>query len=281
MSSLDPWTIALVLVLLYAGVVFLLYRSGRLGGDHALSLFGPALMIKTRRGRETLDRLGRFRRFWTIASDLGILLAALAMVTIVFILILDAILVSQVPASAAPSPQEALGIPGINPIIPIGYGLVALIVGVALDELAHGILWLVIPVGAFVEQDDEEMMKAPRRRRDRVAAAGVLANFGLALLFFVLLSGVLSAGVQPNANGVGIAAVVPLTPAANASLAPGDIITAINGTPTTTNTELLNLLADTTPNQTIALSYYSESQHASLVKQITLTSAETYTHNTA
>ena len=60
-SSFDPWTIALVLVLLYAVVVFVLYRLGRLGGDHALSLFGPALMIKTRRGRDTLDRIGRFR----------------------------------------------------------------------------------------------------------------------------------------------------------------------------------------------------------------------------
>jgi membrane-associated protease RseP (regulator of RpoE activity) len=292
LTALDGWTIALVLVLAYAVVVFVLYRLGRFGADRSLSLFGPAVMIKTKRGRGALERVGRFKRFWTAAGDLGILLAALAMVTIVFVLILDAILVSKIPASAAPSPQEALGIPGINPIIPIGYGLIALIVGVVLHELAHGvmarsqgigvktlgILWLVIPVGAFVEQDDADMMKAPRRRRDRVAAAGVLANFGLALLFFVLLSGVLSAGIQPNANGVGIAAVVPATPAANASLAAGDIIVAINGSPTTTNTELLNLLGAAAPNQTINLTYYSESQQALLVRPITLTSAETYTH---
>jgi membrane-associated protease RseP (regulator of RpoE activity) len=292
LTTVDGLAITLFAILLYAAVVFALYRMGQFGADRTLSLFGPAVMIKTTRGRETLDRIGRFRRFWTLVGDLGILLAALAMVAIIAVLILDAIVVSQIPASAAPSPQEALGIPGINPIIPIGYGLIALIVGVVLHELAHGvvarsqgigvktlgILWCVIPIGAFVEQDDGDMMKAPRRKRDRVAAAGVLANFGLALLFFLLLSAVLSAGIQPNANGVGIEGILPATPAANASLAAGDIIVAINGTPTTTNTELLNLLGAATPNETISVSYYSTSQHAVLDQPITLTSAETYTH---
>ncbi|MCI4355358.1 MAG: site-2 protease family protein, partial [Thermoplasmata archaeon] len=295
MSGLDGWTIALVLILAYAAAIYLLYRTGRLGADRSLSLFGPALMIKTRRGRGALERLGRFKTFWSAAGDLGIVLAALAMVSIVVVLVLDAIVVASIPASSAPSPQEALGIPGINPIIPIGYGLVALIVGVVLHELAHGVmarsqnigvkslgvLWLVIPVGAFVEQDDAEMQKAPRRHRDRVAAAGVLANFGLALLFFLLLSAVLTIGVQPNATGVGIGAVVAGTPAANASLAPGDIIVAINGTPTPTNSALLHLLADTKPNQTIALSFYSARDHTLVISAVTLTSLETYTHNAA
>ncbi len=295
MSDLDGWTIALVLILAYAAALFVLYRMGRLGPDRALSLFGPALMIKTKRGRGALERLGRFRRFWTVAGDIGIVLAALAMVTIVVVLVLDAIVVSSIPASEAPTPQMALGIPGINPIIPIGYGLVALILGVVLHELAHGIvarsqgigvkslgiLWLVIPVGAFVEQDDTEMQKAPRRKRDRVAAAGVLANFALATIFFLLLSAVLTSGVEPNANGVGVAAVVAGTPAANASLVPGDIIVSINGTPTTTNSQLLHLLAATKANQTIALTFYSARDHALIVSAVTLTSLETYTHNAA
>jgi membrane-associated protease RseP (regulator of RpoE activity) len=295
LSPLAAWTTPLALVLAYAAAIFVLYRLGRLGPDRSLSLFGPALMIKTRRGRGALERVGRFRTFWSAAGDLGIALAAIAMVSIVFVLILDAIVVSQIPASAAPSPQEALGIPGINPIIPIGYGLVALIVGVVLHELAHGvmarsqqigvkslgILWLVIPVGAFVEQDEEQMMKASRRRRDRVAAAGVLANFGLALIFFLLLSAVLTTGIQPNATGVVIAAVVPNTPAANASLQPGDIIVAINGTATTTNTALLDLLGAAKPNETITLTYYSASEHALIAKPVTLTSLATYTHNSA
>ncbi len=271
---MDPYLgyeIALVLIVAYGAVVYALHRAGKLGPDRALSLFGPALMTKTQRGRSLLDRWGRFRRFWSVVSDLGIVLAAAAMAVIVALLVLGAIASFRIPASQAPQVQEAIGLPGINPIIPLGYGILALVIGIVLHELMHGviarsqkigvkslgILWFVVPIGAFVEQDDAEMLAASRRRRDRVAAAGVLANFALAVLFFFLLSGLVATSVQPNANGVGIAFVEPNTPAANASLAPGDIITAIGTTNTTTVALFESALANTTPGQTITVGYYS------------------------
>lgn len=290
--ALDGWTIALVLAVAYALVVFLLYRLKWIGPERSLSLYGPALMLKTRRGREALDRIGRRRRFWTIAADVGIALAAISMVTIVIVLILDAIVALEIPASAAPSPAEALGLPGINPIIPLGYGLVALIIGVVLHELAHGIvarsqgigvkslgvLWLVIPIGAFVEQDDEDMTKAPRRRRDRVAAAGILANFVIAVVCFTAMAAVVSTSVQPNADGVGIGYVVPNTPASAAGLVAGDIITSVNGTSTTTNAALLDALALAHANQTVQVTLYSVPDHGVVTKSVTLASLESYTH---
>jgi membrane-associated protease RseP (regulator of RpoE activity) len=295
LDYLNGWTIALVLVIAYAVVVYALYKLGRIGPDRSLSLFGPALMIKTRRGRGLLDRVGRFRRFWSIAGDVGIVMAALAMVTVVVVLLLDAAIALRIPASSAPSVSEAVGIPGINPIIPVGYGLVALILGVVLHELCHGvvarsqnigvktlgILWCVIPVGAFVEQDDVDMNSASRRRRDRVAAAGVLANFVLAALFFVLLSASIATTVQANATGAGIAYVVPGTPAANASLSAGDIITEVNGTPITTNGALVSALSGGVPGQNISLTYYDPAVGGTVTKPITLTSLATYTNLSA
>ncbi len=265
------YEIALAVVVGYAVAVYALWRTGRIGPDRTFSLLGPALMIKTRRGRASLDRLGRFVRFWTVLSDLGIALAAGAMGVIVALLLFGAALSFRISPSQAPSPTTALGLPGINPVIPLGYGLVALVIGIVLHELCHGIvarsqkigvkslgvLWCVVPVGAFVEQDDTEMLSASRRRRDRVAAAGVLANFILALIFFAALSGVVAATVQPNANGVGILAVEPNTPAANASLAAGDIVTAVNGTTTTTAAEFESAMERTHPNETVTLVYRS------------------------
>ncbi|MCI4318378.1 MAG: hypothetical protein L3J96_07550, partial [Thermoplasmata archaeon] len=35
---------------------------------------GPALMLKTKRGRGFLDRVGRFRRLWSVVGDVGIIL---------------------------------------------------------------------------------------------------------------------------------------------------------------------------------------------------------------
>lgn len=284
LTAEDGWLLFFALLVVYGLVLYGLYRAGRIGPDKSLSLLGPALMMKTRRGRGLLDRVGRYRRFWSVVGSIGVGLAALAMVIIVAVLGLDAYVVSSIPASAAPSPQEALGIPGINPIIPIGYGIVALVVGIVLHELAHGvmarsqrigvkslgILWFIVPVGAFVEQDDEEMNAAPRRQRRRVAAAGVLANFALTVAFFSVAAIVLSGSIAPNANGVGIAYVVPNSPAANASLVPGDIITTINGTPTTTNDALLNALSGQKPGTVIPVTYYDTSTGTISTRAITL-----------
>lgn len=284
---MDPYLgyeIALAAVAAYGAVVYVLWRTGRIGPDRSLTLFGPALMLKTTRGRSALDRWGRFTRFWTWTSDLGIALAAIAMATILGVLVLGAVASTRLSASQAPSVQEAIGLPGINPIIPLGYGLVAIVVGIVLHELAHGVvarsqkigvkslgvLWFVVPVGAFVEQDDTEMGGAPRRVRDRVAAAGVLANFLLAVVFFVALSAVVASSVQPNASGVGIAIVEANSPAANASIAPGDIITAVNGTATSTVPLFQDALARTHPNSSYPVTYYAASAGHLVTTSITL-----------
>ena len=267
------YEIALLAVALYAAVVYVLWRRGYIGPDRPLSFLGPALMIRTKRGRSALDRWGRFVRFWTVTSDLGIVLAIVAMGVILALLLFGAVASLGVPSSQAPSPATALGIPGINPIIPLGYGLVALVIGIVLHELSHGvvarsqkigvkslgILWCVIPVGAFVEQDDTEMLAAPRRHRDRVAAAGVLANFLLTLVFFVALSAVIASSVQPAATGVGVAYVESNTPAANASIAAGDIIIAVNGTNTSSVSAFESALEATHPNMTYEVVYRSTS----------------------
>ncbi len=273
-SSVDPYwgyEVALGVVLAYAVAVVVLYRSGRVGPERTFSLLGPALMIKTRRGRDAIDRWGRFRRFWTAAGDLGIALAVISMALIVGTLLLEAALAFRVSAANAPTVQEAIGLPGINPFIPIGYGILALVIGVVLHELAHGIiarsqgigvkslgvLWCVVPVGAFVEQDDADMMAAPRRKRDRVAAAGILANLAIAVVFFVVLAALVTTSVAPNANGVGIAAVSAGSPAANLTLAPGDILLAVNGTNLTTVALFESTLAHTVPHENVSVVYYS------------------------
>ncbi len=284
------YEIAAGLVALYALVVYALWRSGRLGPDRSLTLFGPALMLKTGRGRAALDRWGRFVRFWTAVSDLGVALAALAMAVIVGLLLVGAVVSTRISAAQAPPVTEALGLPGINPVIPLGYGIVALVVGIVLHELCHGvvarsqkigvkslgILWCVVPIGAFVEQDDKEMLAAPRRKRDRVAAAGVLANFALALLFFVALSALVAGSVAPNASGVGIAAVETTlnghpTPAANASLAAGDIITMLNGTSTGTLPAFESAIDRTVPGGIYSLAYYSAANGSIATTHVQLT----------
>ncbi len=284
---MDPYVgyeIAAAVVAAYGGVVYALWRSGRIGPDRRLTLLGPALMLKTGRGRAALDRWGRFRRFWTAAGDLGIALAAAAMAAIVGLLVFGAFAATRLPSSEAPSLTEAVGLPGINPVIPLGYGIVAIVVGIVLHELCHGIvarsqkigvkslgiLWCVVPIGAFVEQDDAQMTAAPRRQRDRVAAAGVLANFALTIVFFVALSAVVATSVATNASGVGVAYVEANSAAANVSLAPGDIITQLNGTPTPTVASFESAVALTAPYAAVPIAFYAASNGSTVSTTIHL-----------
>ncbi len=292
---LNGYEIAGLVVLAYAVAVYLLWRVGRIGKERTLSFFGPALMIKTKRGRDLIDRVGRRARGWSVAGDIAILLSVVAMGAMVALLALDAIASVHTSAAHAPGIQEALGIPGLNPIIPLGYGIVALVVGVALHELFHGfvarsqkigvkslgILWCVVPVGAFVEQDDADMERADRRRRDRVAAAGIFANFLIGVICFLLMSGLVATSVVPNANGVGVVGVLAGTPAQSTGMGAGDIIVSVNHTATTTNAELQSALASTAPNTTIPIQYYSPAVGRLVIRNVTLTAESTYTHNPA
>ena len=267
------WAIAAALIALYVLIVVVLYRQKRIGADKSLSLLGPLLMTKTKRGLGLLDRLGRFRRFWTGAGDLGIVLAGLAMGLIVVVLVIEAVLAFGLGAARAPTPTEALGLPGINPFIPLWYGLVAIVIGIVIHEMFHGIvarsqkigvksvgiLWLVVPVGAFVEQDDAQMMGASRRARDRVAAAGIFANFVVALVAFLLLLLVVSSSVHPAVSGVELAGVESGTPANSLGLQAGDLITQLNGTPTPTVASVTNLLDASHPGQSMSVTWWNPS----------------------
>jgi len=104
-------------------------------------------------------------------------------------------------------PQANLLIPGINPILPIGYTLASLIISVFIHEAGHGIvarvhnlkvestgivLLLGIPVGAFVNIEKEELAKASTKERSAVLTAGPLNNMILAAVSFIMLYVVVS-----------------------------------------------------------------------------------------
>jgi membrane-associated protease RseP (regulator of RpoE activity) len=285
------WVTLGVVILAYAVAVYLLYAKGWIGKDKPLTLLGPALMIKTERGRDMLERVAySAKRFWNWFGDAGIVLAIVAMAGMALLLIWEAVKVLSIPASAAPSPSEALALPGINPFIPVGYGIVALVVAVVLHELCHGILarandvkvrslgilWLVIPIGAFVEQDEEEMTKAPARKRDRIAAAGVMANFVLAIVFFIILSAIFTTSIQPKADGVGVYSVLSGSPAQNATIAAGDIITMVNGSATPNAVTLRDALSNCHPNETVTVAWYSQQVSAVVHANVTFAPASAF-----
>src|SRR5512136_1261076 len=98
-------------------------------------------MWRTGRGRNLIERLARPKRFWRAFGDLSIVLVAAAMVATTALLLWEATLVTNAAVRAnPPSPELLLGIPGLNRLIPIGYGIFGLAVAIVLHEFCHGIL---------------------------------------------------------------------------------------------------------------------------------------------
>lgn len=230
----DPATVALaacLLVYLYA-----IWRS--LAGDRRFALYGPAVLVRCSRCAEAVRRLATFgplRAAWLgVATWLAGMLAGMAM------LVESAASSFTLPPEQAPSPELLIGLPGINPLIPLWYGLLGLAVAIAVHELAHGVtlaanglpaksaglLLLGVPLGAFVEPPDE-FQNAKSAIKVKVFSAGPFANFAITLAALLLLSQ-LMAGVEPAALGVGVTGVFPGSPAERAGIKPGSIIVAVN-----------------------------------------------------
>jgi len=92
-------------------------------------------------------------------------------------------------------------IPGMDICIPVFYGLIALILLLIVHEFAHGILARVhklklrstglltlgiIPIGAFVEPDEEEFQRSESLIKTRVLSMGSFANLVLGIVTFFL-----------------------------------------------------------------------------------------------
>ena len=227
----------------YILLIFWLIKSGKMQ-EWGMSLaFGFVLMIRTKRGRGTIDAIARPKRFWNLFGDLGIAVVLLVMAGFTFLMIL--IIGPSLDPNSGVRPaavNEILVIPGINPFVPLWYGLIGLIVTLVVHEGGHGILarandlkvkslgllYAIVPIGAFVEPDEDEIREASLRKRLRVFSAGPMVNVVVALL--VLIPMVAMIGAAAPAEGAAIQSIVAGGPADMAGIEPGDLITSINGT---------------------------------------------------
>ncbi|MDV3244239.1 MAG: site-2 protease family protein [Nitrososphaerales archaeon] len=208
------------------------------------------ILLRTRRFQSLMDRLGRSGisrpagwfllylmpvaaaiAFFLFLSQLGILLSPRGLAVASYIRTL--------------SPLGNLGLPGINPYLPIVDGWIALLVAMVIHEGAHGIVarslglpvkssgllfFLFVPIGAFVEVDEDALKTASASHSGRVLGAGAGINFLVAVVCLVLLFGIVSA-MRPSVAGVAVMAVYPDSSASHAGITYGDFITAVDGVP--------------------------------------------------
>ncbi|MFU8869215.1 site-2 protease family protein [Natronococcus sp.] len=266
-SSTLTWV--LVGLLAYWFLILSLRNAGLL--PSYVGTQGPITTFHTKRGREFLDWLAGPKRFWRAWANIGIGIAIVVMVAMFGFLLFAAIaaLSAPQPTSSVQQPRNVLIIPGVNDFLPLSAtpGIVfGLLVGLVVHEGGHGLLCrvedidiesmgvamlAVLPIGAFVEPDQESSKKADRGAQTRMFAAGVTNNFAITIVAFALLFGPV-AGSIAVAPGAAVGGVAPGSPAADAGLEPNDRITAINGEEIEDNDHFLELL-ETADGETVEL----------------------------
>ncbi len=268
---MNGYLIALIVFIAWIILIYILNKSKWLERHH-MSLMGPMIMMKTQKGRDFIDRVSKRKRLWTIYGKLSLWICAGSMVTIMVLLLWEATIVDQV--EQAPSPELILGIPGINPVIPLGYGILGLVVAIVVHELAHGImtrlgnmklvslgvLFFVFPVGAFVEPDETELQSTTRKNRSRVFAAGPATNMIVAIIVLSLFSGVMMASVEPAEDGALAMGVVEGSPVNFAGVITSSLVTSI-GDVELTSAEDLDEISSIDPGSLVDVEYSFSGEH--------------------
>ncbi len=247
-------------ILLYTVGAMALNTRGMLPDSFRVN--GPILTIHTKRGRVFLNRLAAPKRIWRAWGNLGLGIAIVIMVGSFLAVLLSAISVLLEPTATSRlvRPQDALVIPGVNRFLPWEAAvpiLVGLVVGLIVHEGGHGLLCRVedieidsmgiallafIPLGAFVQPDEESQESADRGGRSRMFAAGVTNNFLVTAITFALLFGII-ASLVTVVPGVAVGGVLPGSAAEDAGIERGDVLTAVNGQTVTGEDEFETELA--------------------------------------
>ena len=198
------YIVLIILLIVYVPIWFWAWRRPDAAARWHLQKYGPCLMIRTQLGMKTMDRFARYPRFWHAFGFASKLVSAILFLLMMYMLIVAVIaLPARLSSGSSIGIEYALAIPGFNPIMPLSYGVVALVIAMVVHELGHGIqarvngmrvdssglLYGVVPLGAFVEPNEEDLEKAPRKAQLDVYAAGITVNTIVAILSIFVMIG--------------------------------------------------------------------------------------------
>ena len=221
-------------------------------------------MLKTAAFNSWMERLGtKWRRGWLVFFDvgaaMGIGLSALALYAFIRGLIALFIRSPQATPTALIIPLPGLTISW--EIFP--YIILAIAVLLIPHEVAHGIASVLdrVPIkssgvfvavflpGGFVEIDEEDLAKKPNRTKLRVFAAGSFTNVVSWFLVFLIASSIF----LPSPSGVLVTSLVDGGGAQQAGVPQWSVITAVNGNPVSSVTDLSGIMSRVSPGQTVDL----------------------------
>lgn len=258
------WLIPVILaIMVYACICYAIKTRNWL--PDVFGFMGPCLLIKTKH-TGLFDKLAKPKKILIAYANLGAILTIICAVLITLLFLLSAFLTMIVQPEPT-APQNLLLIPGINEFVPSTFAVwFSIIFAMIIHEAGHGILSraenirvkstgilaLVIPIGAFVEPDDDDVEKSRLGTKLRMFAAGITNNLFVGAVCVIALILILSL-VTPGANPY-VYGVYAGYPAQEAGVEPGMIIFEINGIPVSGIDDVNFVLAETKPGDAVSLS---------------------------
>jgi len=237
---MDWLLILILLVAAYAAIAFVIHRN-KLWEEHIV-FYGPIMAIRTNRVG-FFDKFTAFRTFFRIYGTAGVIAVIIVSVFITVMLFISVryTLIVQPEPTGIYKPQNILLLPGINEYVPSTFAVwLAFIITIAVHEFGHAILCrvenikvrtmgaliAVIPIGFFVEPDEEELEKTTGMPKVRMFGAGITNNLVVGFSCFVLL--ILFMGLVIPLSTPLIHGIYKDYPAASAGIPPGSFIKGIS-----------------------------------------------------
>jgi len=184
----------------------------------------------------------------------------------IVIAIIRSISVNSIAPLHSSTPGVAPVIPGID--LPLFSGILSLAIILIIHEFSHGILarsfkvklksvgillFGVVPVGAFVEPDEAEVVKLDKRKQNKIFSAGVSSNF-LAMVIFLIPMLIMLPYILTNVygHGVFVQSTIAGYPANNV-IKPGTEIFAWDGVGINNITQLESVAGKDTPGSLVSI----------------------------
>ena len=262
------WSFILLLILSWYILLRIWENNGTLDRWNASRVFGIILMVRSKRGLKLLDKTVKPRGFWRFYGEISLWVCIFSMLMVGLLMIVAFItaLVTP-PQSPPPSASELVAIPGLNPVIPLGWGALAFIVALVIHEFGHGLQARAhgmrirafgllqlgpLPLGAFAEPQYEELTNAPSKERMRMFAAGPATNIFAAVVCLMFLGGLAGQFVASD-DGVHVRGIVQEEGAYDAGLEPWDTIQSIDDQAVNNVDDFYDIMTDYSANDTIAI----------------------------
>ncbi len=268
---MDIWITLLILAVVWF-IVYIVAKYLKVDEKYNWTIGPLFLLMRTKRFNNFIKKVAKkYARFWRLIGNISIFVGFVLMFASLG-LFLYTLIDFFLPNPALDTGGAAVGliIPGVTiSFKTFLYLIIPLILVMIPHEFAHGVVshadgvelkstglaFFAVFFGAFVEPDEESLMKASALTKMRTFAAGMFPNFILGLLVIpvLLFSSNILAPFYHSPDGVLIFEVVDDSPASTAGWEKGTVMFDINDTHMVDVEAFSNYIMDTHPNDLIVV----------------------------